>query len=168
MDITKTIIAITGAHGTGKTTAALELVAAIKREHPDKTVGYVAENVAFCPYPINQGTTHDAQLWMFTHHIQTELLQLAAYDIVVSDRSCVDYIAYADAAGFSFLAASMFMLARNHYQNYSRIIFHTIDNHPFLADDGFRDTDPVFQREIEERLLKYYELLKITGKLEVV
>lgn len=162
------IIAISGAHGTGKTTATLNLTARLKRENPTMRVGYLAENAAFCPYPINKGTSHDAQLWMFAHHIQSELSLLSVHDIVVSDRSCVDYIAYTEAAGFGFLAASMFMLARNHLKNYSRIIFHSIDTHPYLEDDGFRDTDPVFQREIEVRMLKYYELLKVSSMLEVV
>ena len=88
------IIAESGSHGTGKTTAVYNKAAQLKLDCPDKKIGTHVENLAFCPYPINEETTEDSQLWIFTHHIQAELFLLTHYDILVSDRTIVDCIGF--------------------------------------------------------------------------
>jgi thymidylate kinase len=155
----KMIIAFSGTHCTKKTTSAFNLAYQLKKQYPEKTIGLRSENVAFCPYPINQETTSEAQMWMFCNAIQADLLLLSCHDIVVSDRTVADYIAYTHAAGFHFLAACMLALAKNHIKNYKTIYLKTADEDDRLYDDGLRDVDPVFRMQIQQCIVDTYDKL---------
>lgn len=150
------IIAYSGAHGTGKTTAVLDRAAKLKREHPDKRIEIRTENLAFCPYPINADSTPDSQMWIFSHHLQSELHLITLFDLVVSDRSIIDVIAYTMAHGLTGLASSMLGLARHHMHHYQEVII-TTNNHHHV--DGMRDTDPVFRNKVEDELINIYSRL---------
>ena len=156
------IITYSGSHGTGKSTAVYNRVADLKKTFPGKQIGIHVENLTFCPYPINEDTTEESQLWIFTNHIQAELYLLSHFDIVVSDRSIIDCIAYTEAAGFIPLASHMLLIALHHMQRYSEINYHTIDNNNHLYDDGLRTTDIDFQRLIERIMLNNYGQLGYT------
>lgn len=153
------IIAYSGTHDTGKTTAVYDRIGALKREHPDKLIGPHVENLIFCPFPINGKSSEESQLWVFTNHIQAELHLMTRYDIVVSDRSAVDAIAYTSAHGWKDLAARMMGVVRHHMNRYSEIVFMMADERDCLHADGFRDVDPDFRKEVQVHMLWIYTQL---------
>lgn len=89
-------IGISGTHGTGKTTFALKLAYQMKLENPKKTIKLITETADDCPFPIfkkGYSSSIDAQLWIFSHQIKLEL-EASRYDIIVTDRTLYDVIAY--------------------------------------------------------------------------
>lgn len=145
------IIAYSGPNGTGKTKAVLERVAALKEALPSKRIGFLAENMTFCHYGINGESTPERQMWIFTNHIQAELLLLQHYDLIVTDRSAVDAIAYTHALGWPDLARSMTELVRHHMPLYREI---NVLGIPVNA------TDLGFKVSIETSLIQFYRSLK--------
>ena len=93
-------IAFSGTHGTGKsTTAALEYHNQ-KIIHHGKSVILLCDLEALCPFPINRETTEQAQSWLFANQIQSEIQASSRFDVVVTDRTIIDIIAYTYVAGF--------------------------------------------------------------------
>ena len=160
------IIAFTGAHGTGKSTAAYRLAENYKIEHPEKSVHVLCDQEALCPFPINKETSPEAQMWIFTNQIRQELWLASKFDIIISDRTVIDAIAYTDVAGFDSLAQGMLDLTLSHIPNYTSIKFRTIIENDFCCQDGIRETkDSLYREEIEDRLLDLYEGLMTGGNL---
>ncbi len=153
------IIAYSGTHGTGKTTAVYDRIASLKKEKPELIIGPHAENLVFCPYPINGKSTEERQMWVFTNHIQAELNLMTHYDIVVSDRSAVDAIAYTSAHGFKDLAERMLGLVQHHMAHYSEIVFMMSEGNDHLHDDGLRELDMPFRKEVQVHMLWIYTQL---------
>ncbi len=148
-------IGIMGSHGTGKTTLALRLAAEMKQREPGKTVSMVAETARNCPWPINKATTEEAQRWIFLEKMRQELEASRSADIVVCDRTVLDNLAYAERAGLFHLVMDFFHGAiRWMKTNYDRIHFLRPAGVP-IAADGFRDTDPDFQAEIDVILCRW-------------
>lgn len=160
------IIAFTGAHGTGKTTAAYRLAESYKIKHPDKSVHVLCDQEALCPFPINKQTTPAAQMWIFTNQIRQELCLMSRFDIIISDRTVVDAIAYTGVAGFDSLAQGMFDLTLSYISNYSSITFRTILENDFCCQDGIRESkDALFRQKIEGRMIELYEGFMDAGSL---
>jgi hypothetical protein len=159
---TGTIIAYSGTHGTGKTTAVYHRIVELKKEHPELLIGPHVENLGFCLFPINQESTRQTQNWVFSNHIQSELNLLLRYDIVVSDRSAVDVIAYTYAHGFTEQADGMLHHVQSHMAEYTEIIIMSCRKHNHHHADGRRDADPAFRVKVEEILLNLYERLGYT------
>jgi len=160
------IIAISGTHGTGKTTAAYDLAAELKKTKSGE-VGIILETARRCPFPFycaGQATTREAQLWIFTEQIRSELDAIAHYDWVVSDRTVVDSIAYSSVAGFHDLVYGQIALARNHVQVYDWVIFRGAADNPYCTDDRRRHQDQALREEVEKRMLEIYSELGV--KLE--
>jgi predicted ATPase len=154
------IISFTGAHGTGKTTSVLKKSREIKIQYPQASVFILQEVASFCPLPINQKTTADSQLWIFATQIKRELELCSSWDIVISDRTCIDAVAYTYRAGFHDLAERMFSLASLNLHLYKEIYFKTIKNNNYHFSDGVRDcSDKTFRCEIEIILKNYYSRL---------
>jgi energy-coupling factor transporter ATP-binding protein EcfA2 len=157
------IIAFSGAHGTGKSTAVFEMAAAIKKENGGE-VGIVCEVARRCPLPVYQvghATSRQAQLWIFAEQIRVEIEAVQRHDTVVGDRTIVDAIAYSSVAGFHDLAHGQLALARHHVGLYRRVIFRGIADNPYCSDDGFRHQDAELRREVEQRMLELYSQLDI-------
>lgn len=158
------IIAFTGAHGTGKTTAVFEYTAKLKKTVRSE-VGIITEVARRCPLPVlglDCTTTAEAQIWIFTEQIRCEIEASLRYDITVSDRTVADSIAYSLLSGFVDLAGAQVALARHHMGIYQEIRFQRIDrNWPCLVDDGFRSVDHDMQIEVERLLLGVYRELGI-------
>ena len=159
------IIAYTGAHGTGKTTAALQKAELLKRKHPDKSITILTETAPLSPYPINLATTSDSQMWIFTTQIKRELDLLARFDMVVSDRCSVDAIAYTMAAGYDNMAFGMIDLIKYHLHHYDQIIMKTTERNNFCFADGIRVTGDAFRKEVERCLTEIYGALDVDGVL---
>ena len=153
------IIAYTGAHGTGKTFAAMARAREIKETHPELLVYLKQENTAFCPAPVNGRSRPESALWIFGQALQRDIELLARFDIVVADRTVVDAAAYAMASGFFEVAGDITRLAAHHMHRYREIHFHTIAANDHLHADGFRDTRQAWRRQVERDLLNLYSRL---------
>lgn len=136
-------IALIGSHGVGKTTLAFELAARLKRL--DRRVELVTEVARDCPLPINRDTTLDAQSWILHMQCAKEIAAGAKGEIVVCDRSVLDNYAYlAHAAGRQ---PEVEAWVRRWCSTYAAFFQVPIWRAPSF--DGTRDTDDVFQREID-------------------
>ena len=136
-------IAFIGTHGVGKTTLCYDLAARLKRQ--DRAVDLVKEVARSCPLPINRDTTLQAQAWILHSQIAHEIAVAAQNEIVICDRSVLDNYAYlVHSAGRQ---PAYDALVREWVGSYDRLF-----KVPILAAptfDGMRDTNQLFQREID-------------------
>ncbi len=159
------VVAVSGTHGTGKTTSVYNLARMLKIAHPDKTVAPLIEQASVCPYDINGVSSGVSQMWLFTSQIARELELLSQFDIVVSDRCVVDVIAYTRFFGFEDLADNMFSLAWSHMTSYRQIYFRDAELNEFCFPDGLRDSsDRVFRQEVQRIMLDVYKEMGLTFK----
>ena len=56
------IIAVSGTHGTGKTTKIYELASAYKKAHKNKEISILNEQIRMCPFSINRTGNMETQL----------------------------------------------------------------------------------------------------------
>lgn len=161
----KLIRSFSGTHGTGKTTAALQLAQQEKLYNPGKSVHVLADLEAFCPFHINQTGSEKTQAWIFSNQIRAEMEAIHRFDITVTDRTIIDVIAYTRAMGFHSLAEGMLKYAEHHCQYYSSIHFKQIRFNQHCHPDGIRDTDLEFRQEVENTMLEIYLLLETHGML---
>lgn len=163
--MTPKLIAFSGTHGTGKTTAALTHAALLARENPNKHIGLLTEIASECPWPINKKATELSQYWIFTRQMSREIEMMRHYDLIVCDRSIVDSIAYTAVMGFDALAIAMRRLAQPYIQHYREIIFRTAERNPYWCDNGAREsTDARFRQDVEDELRRIYLYLN-PGKI---
>ena len=155
-------IAFSGTHGTGKTTAVFEKAKELKLKYPNKKVGVLSENVINCPLPINRETTLQSQLWMFADQLKKEIELSLKFDVLVCDRSLFDYVAYTwridEEAG-----KTLFQLSLKLVDTYDVIYFKRLKNNDFAFEDGLRDTDEEFRRQIDKLLEKIFFKVKSMG-----
>ena len=142
-------IGIMGTHGAGNTIFALSMAVNLKKKHPAENVGMLTEVARQCPFPINENTTRDSQLWIFHMQIPAEIEMLAKNEILVCDRTILDSLAYAQWTGFADLVDAYLPLAIDWIDTYDEIYWMRPGGGP-LADDGFRSIDPDFQKEIDQ------------------
>jgi len=160
------IIAFSGSHGTGKTTAVYQMAADLKRSGDYGEVGIILETARWCPYPIvsakNDIPSRDAQLWIFSKQMQVEMDASRFYGVVISDRTILDCIAYTSVAGMRDVAYGMREIAK-HYAPvmYREVYFRSITDHAFLTDDGIRSVNQDIRKGVEMALLDLYHELKI-------
>lgn len=141
------LIAISGAHGTGKTFQVNRLA--------DKyNTLRVNESARLCPYPIN-GKSVDAQKWMFWRQLHIECkMKLPKYEnkVVLLDRCTIDTIVYSDYYNIKdefteFIGVEQLM------KLYEKIYW--LRTTYFYAYDGVRDSKKM-QLEIDSTFEKYY------------
>lgn len=144
--------AIIGTHGTGKTTLAYEVTAELKK------IGLHAEMLSEvarrCPFPIHQAVNVKAQMWILTNQIAKELDMERLCDYLILDRNVIDYYVYLMYGNFPKEADMLKPLILYHLKSYD-MIFTTKFSQKYLIPDGIRDTDPAFQKRIEEILRKF-------------
>ncbi|MCH1430084.1 MAG: ATP-binding protein [Chlamydiales bacterium] len=86
-------IVVTGTHGVGKTTLAHQICVTLKERNINTTI--IEEKVRSCPFPINEKSTLDTEIWMIHTQIKAELHAKAElYDVAVLDRCSLDAIVY--------------------------------------------------------------------------
>lgn len=159
----KNIIAVSGTHGTGKTTKALELATALKKENPKLTVGLLTENAIDCPFPINkESTLLGTVLWLFTNQIQRELEASLKYDLVVSDRCAADPLAYGLVFfGQNTVTDGMVAIAKSYYPAaYKEVIVQYASDNPYCFVDGLRDVDEDLRLRVETKLLELHIMMR--------
>jgi thymidylate kinase len=139
-------IAFVGSHGVGKTTLCFDLAAQLKRR--GFNVDMVKEVARASPLPVNRKTSRESQLWILTTQVAEEIRAASHSDVVVCDRAALDNYAYFFLACGRDLAVEKFMeMWMKTYELLIRV--------PVLAeiqDDGFRDTDSVFVREVDKKV----------------
>ena len=154
------LIAFSGTHGTGKSTAVYDLAAKLKKE-TKYNIGILLEVARECPYPINEESTEEAQMWIFTKQIERENEFLKIYDILICDRTLFDSIAYTYMAGYEDLYNVMMRIAKKYTNRYA-LIHKTNIKERYLIKDGIRTTDKQYQKDIDEILTHIYNELNIT------
>jgi predicted ATPase len=153
----KNVTAFSGTHGTGKTTAVLRYALDYKMHQPGNTLGIVTEVARTCPWPINRQSTAQGQAWIFSTHLRAELEASRAHDLVVSDRTVMDAIAYTRVLGYHDLAAAMLAMARVHAPIYQRIVFLAPDNAYCFADGKRCHDDAAFRSAVNDALISIYK-----------
>ena len=152
-------IAFSGSHGTGKTTSCYEL--AYKYQVNGHTCGILPEVARKCPLAINQNTTYEAQLWIFSKQIEEEIKLSRRYGTLICDRTLIDTIAYTRFI-CGDLWKEMFNISKYMMPTYDKIYFKKVDNNEnFFKEDGVRDMDPVFRKTIDSYINEMYDELII-------
>ena len=85
-------LALIGTHGVGKTTLAYEICSLLKKA--DHNVELVTEVVRRTPFPANEGSTVEDQLWILHMQIARELDASSRAEHLICDRSVLDNYCY--------------------------------------------------------------------------
>lgn len=85
-------ISLIGTHGVGKTVLTFSLAGRLRASGLDCDVAY--ENSRKSPFPINEGTTLEGQLWILAAQWKEELEASLRTQLLVCDRSVIDNYAY--------------------------------------------------------------------------
>ncbi len=144
-------LALIGTHGVGKTTLAYEICSLLKKA--DHNVELVTEVARRSPFPVNEGTTLDGQLWILHAQIAAEL-DATRMGHAICDRSVLD--------NYCYLVNKFGRQQRLEawldwwMQSYTLLI-----GVPPLADgippDGFRSENLEFQERIHELITELLE-----------
>ena len=162
-------IVIVGSFSTGKTTLAEAL--ADKLNLP--LLPEVAREVAALGFKLDKDTLPSTEALIFLRQYNNEL----SYEEFVGDRSLIDVMAYAGwvldnqerTNEHDLWDECMKLAHRGLRSNYSHVFYLPIE-FPIVLDD-LRPDDPVFQKDIDERLialLKANDLdyITLTGSVE--
>jgi len=84
--------ALIGTHGVGKTTLAYEICSLLKKA--DYNVELVTEVARRSPFPVNEATTLEGQLWILHAQIAAELDAASRAPHVICDRAVLDNYCY--------------------------------------------------------------------------
>ena len=140
-------IAFIGTHGIGKTTLTYELCTRLKKQ--DLDVGFIEELARRCPFPINEGTSLEAQTWILTMTITKEIEHTKVYQHIICDRSVLDNYAYLFNK-FGHVQA-LYDLVIYWVRTYDLLVKVPI-NEQYLRPDGVRSIDRGFQQAIDARI----------------
>lgn len=162
-------IGLAGTHGVGKTTLAYFLTGNLKAR--GMRVEMVTEVARDCPFSVNEQSDFDAQFWILAMQLARELEAGNSAEVIVTDRTVVDNFAYCQRA---FDHGKM---SRHELEEMHRVVKFWLERQPYsfifivehlenIQDDGFRSTDPQFQREIQEILNSL--LKEANWKFEVI
>jgi nicotinamide riboside kinase len=139
------LIAITGTHGTGKTTLSFQLAAEYKKLGAN--VKIIQEVARSCPFPLNADMTRDTALWIYHEHSKKELEACRDHDVVICDRTSFDSFVYAEVLGIT-LEYWERKSARIHLDKYDELYFVRPDD-KLPKDDGIRSMDLDFQNNVD-------------------
>ena len=140
-------LALIGTHGVGKTTLAYEICSLLKKA--DQNVELVTEVARRSPFPVNEATTLDGQLWILHAQIAAELDAASRAPHVICDRSVLDNYCY--LVNKFARQPQLESWIEWWMGTYSLLV-----GVPPLADgippDGFRSENLEFQQRIHERI----------------
>jgi predicted ATPase len=155
-------IALTGPHGTGKTTIIRTVAphldtlgtVAICREAPRLIIDRVGDPEFFR----RESNTTSRQALIFAEHLMEERRAAQNSDVVISDRTLVDHLSYTTVLfPESETSAELRVYREIAFESlsaYDAIFQLPIEFAP--VDDGVRESDLQFQREIDEKLGQLY------------
>ena len=140
-------LALIGTHGVGKTTLAYEICSLLKKA--DHNVELVTEVARRSPFPVNEATTLEGQLWILHAQIAAELDAAARAPHVICDRSVLD--------NYCYLVNKFSRQPQlEHWLEWWMNTYSLLVAVPPLADgippDGFRSENVEFQHRIHELL----------------
>lgn len=139
-------IAVVGTHGCGKSTLVFKLAAHYKTQGFNvKIIQEVARN---CPFPINEKSTIETNLWIYHEHCKQEIEASRDHEVVISDRSAYDSFIYAK---FFKMDVPESLKASAHFKleyGYDKVIYVRPDMP--LMTDGVRSPDLSFQEGVDE------------------
>lgn len=144
--MTSKLIAITGTHGTGKTTLSYQLAAHYKEQ--GKNVKIIQEVARSCPFPLNDKMTKETALWIYHEHSKKELEAARDFEIVICDRTVFDSFVYASSMKINLPYRIIRSGQRGLRDSYEKIYFVRPDIP--LIGDGVRSEDIEFQKEVDE------------------
>lgn len=138
-------IAIIGTHGVGKTILTLSVASELRKFSIDADV--VCEISRRSPYPINEATTRQGQLWILATQMQQELECGLRSRMVVCDRSLLDNYAYMVRA----VGRQLYLhpLLREWLPTYD-VLFYAPMIEEQVVPDTKRAPSPVFRLEIDK------------------
>ncbi|MFA7314949.1 MAG: ATP-binding protein [Candidatus Magasanikbacteria bacterium] len=142
-------IAIIGAHSTGKTTLVNKLKE--KLDSLGKKVIIIQELVRYCPFPINEETTIDAQKWIMNNQIAKEQEVNHSDKILITDRATIDNFAYLHRVADEETSRNYEQIAFDHSITYD-LIFKTQKLNIAATEDGLRTTDEEFRSLIDSSI----------------
>lgn len=149
-------IAFVGTHGVGKTILTFSVASRLRQLDVDADVAY--ENSRRSPFPINEATTLDGQMWILATQWKEELEASLRCKVVVCDRAVLDNYAYlVRACGRQ---ADLEPFLRRWMTTYD-ILFHVPIVGEEIVEDSLRATAPRFQREIDglvEELIRDFDV----------
>lgn len=149
-------IAIIGTHGVGKTTLAHMVAAYAMRNGKNTTI--ISEVVRDCPFPINEKSSIEGGYWIASEQIARELkAQAQNYSVIICDRSAIDPVMYLLAHDFENDCRILYEYCSCWMHTYDAIIWVRPDKESIIMSDGFRDTNPTFQKEIDLQFEKYIQ-----------
>lgn len=155
------IYAFSGTHGVGKTSWTTKEFYNYKLEFPEENIGLLINLDRSCPLPINQTGTVDTQRYLFTDRIRNEIISCVKYDVVFTDQTIFDIMAYSLSLGYKDLYDSMIKMAIYHRPFYEEISVLLIENNDYHYDDGLRDMDKNFRQKVQDNLLMIYDNLGV-------
>ena len=148
-------IAVTGVHGSGKTTLCGKLADAMREITADVAVG--GEVARECPYPLSLGTTRKAQDWIYQAQCGMEAtLRAEPHDVVIFDRTLLDNVLYTmryigirgGHLDMTFTDQMDEAQGRLHNLDYNLVIrTHYVPE--LCVADAKRDSDNAFARDLE-------------------
>jgi thymidylate kinase len=134
------LIAVSGAHGTGKSTLCHELVAKLKTRH--LSVGLATESARSSHYLLADEKTPEMHLEVFGIHLIREMRALRIYPIVITDRSIFDFIAYALIRFPENNRATLALISfAQQYKGYYNLIFRTTNFYENRDKDKLREKE---------------------------
>jgi hypothetical protein len=150
-------LALIGTHGVGKTTLAFEICSLLKKA--DYNVELVTEVARRSPFPVNEGTTLEGQLWILHAQIAAEL-DAARAPHVICDRSVLD--------NYCYLVNKFGRQQRlEQWLEWWMGSYSLLVGVPPLLDgipaDGFRSENLEFQQRIHDRIIEMLETPPFTG-----
>jgi AAA domain len=142
-------LALIGTHGVGKTTLAYELCSLLKKSHHN--VELVTEVARQSPFPVNDATTIEGQLWILHAQIAAELDAARRAPHVITDRSVLDNYCYlVNKFGRQPQLESWLAWWMNTYN----VLVGVPPVATEIPSDGFRSQDRAFQQRIHETLIE--------------
>ena len=140
-------IAFIGTHGVGKTVLTFSIASRLRAMSVDADV--VHENSRRSPFPINEGTTLDSQMWILASQWQAELEATRRCRLVVCDRAVLDNYAYLQRGCGD--REELLPFLRSWIRTYDALFWVPIVDDHIVADTA-RATSHPFQREIHDRI----------------
>jgi len=148
-------VGFVGSQGSGKTTKAYELATSLKKQRLDV---YVLSEVArSCPFPINEDTDIQSQLWILGKTITRE--QSSKGHVLIHDRTLLDALAYSMYVNREFFEPLKAFI-KNYMSTYDYIVY-CRPNDSYLIDDGLRSISKKFRDEIDDIMTSLLDELDI-------
>jgi hypothetical protein len=87
--------------------------------------------------------------------INEEITASSLFDVVICDRTVMDYLAYTSLVSKD-LYKRLLPMVEYHASSYDLITVKTIEENDYMVDDGTRSLDTEFRKEVENALMNIY------------